>query len=143
MGVSLLDQIPEGVTVTIDTAPLIYYFEGHPKFSERYAPLFEAIEAGRNDAVVSTITLAEVLCGPFSTGKETLATRYRRALTDSPGWRTQTVTDEIAELAARFKARYRLKLPDALQLATTLATGSHALVTHDRDFSRVQDVPGA
>jgi len=34
-----------------------------------------------------------------------------------------------------------LKLPDALQLAAALDIGASALVTHDRDFAKVQGLP--
>jgi predicted nucleic acid-binding protein len=34
-----------------------------------------------------------------------------------------------------------LKFPDAVQLASALDIGAAALVTHDRDFSRVQGLP--
>ena len=46
----------------------------------------------------------------------------------------------IAVQAARLRHRYRLRLPDAIQLATALEINAHALVTHDRDFSGVEDV---
>lgn len=42
--------------------------------------------------------------------------------------------------AAQLRAQYRLKLPDAIQLATALDIGAAAFVTHDRDFSRVSGV---
>jgi predicted nucleic acid-binding protein len=43
----------------------------------------------------------------------------------------------IASLAAQLRAQYKLRLPNALQLATALEVGADALVTHDRDFSKV------
>jgi predicted nucleic acid-binding protein len=43
-------------------------------------------------------------------------------------------------LAAQLRAQYRLKLPDAIQLATALDIGAAAFVTHGRDFSRVSGV---
>ena len=46
----------------------------------------------------------------------------------------------IAVESARLRARYRLKLFDAIQLATALEINAYALVTHDRDFSNVDDV---
>ena len=48
------------------------------------------------------------------------------------------VTAETAASASRLQARYKPKLLDAIQLATALEIGAHALVTHDRDFERVQ-----
>ena len=43
-------------------------------------------------------------------------------------------------LAARVRIRHRLKLPDAIQVATAIEQGCHALITHDRDFGRVGEV---
>jgi predicted nucleic acid-binding protein len=50
------------------------------------------------------------------------------------------VSPSIATLAAQLRAQYRLKLPDALQLATALDIGAAAFVTHDRDFSQVTGI---
>lgn len=41
--------------------------------------------------------------------------------------------------ALRIRVRYGLKLPDAIQVATAIKTGSSALVTHDRDFRGDRD----
>jgi predicted nucleic acid-binding protein len=38
------------------------------------------------------------------------------------------------------RASYRLKLPDAIQVASALAINAAALVTHDRDFSRLKEL---
>ena len=44
---------------------------------------------------------------------------------------------QIAETAARLRASLRLKLADAVQAASAVAINADALVTHDRDFSRL------
>ena len=137
---SLLELIPEGTMVTVDTAPIIYVLEGHPRLAARYAALFEAVDAGRNAIVVSAVTLAEVLAGPLRRQREALAMRYRQALVESPGWSLLPVDADVAESAARLRIRYGLKLPDAIQLATAVRSGSSALVTHDRDFTGVREI---
>lgn len=137
----ILDEIPEGVSVLIDTNPIIYYFENHPTLAERYQPLFAAAVDGRNELVISTITLAEVLGGPARTNNEVLLERYEQALSGGIGWRIRELDSAIAVQAARLRARYRLKLPDAIQLATALNEGCFAMVTHDRDFSAVRELP--
>lgn len=48
--------------------------------------------------------------------------------------------DEHSESAARLRASFRLELPDAAQAASALAINAAALVTHDRDFSRVRSL---
>ncbi|MFN6101357.1 MAG: hypothetical protein ACK423_06400 [Burkholderiales bacterium] len=44
-------------------------------------------------------------------------------------------------MAAQLRVQYRLKLPDAVQLASALDIGAVALVTHVRDFFEVLDFP--
>ena len=81
------------------------------------------------------MTIAEVLAGPLGTGEEALAKRYRAVM---ESWQVVNLTADIAESAARFRARLKLKLPDAIQVASAIAVNADALVTHDRDFSRVK-----
>ena len=135
---SLVDALPAGALLAIDSAPIIYALEGNPRFGPAYVELFEAVAGGRFTAVASAITLAEVLTGPLSRGDEILAARYQEALCRAPGWRVVDVNADVARLAAQVRSRTRLKLPDAIQVATALSTGAHALISQDRDFRAVQ-----
>jgi predicted nucleic acid-binding protein len=130
--------LPIGARVVVDTAPIIYLLEGHAEFLPLFVGLFEADAAGELEIAISTLTLAEVLTGPLRTGHDALAQRYEKALTEH--FVVAPVTTAIAALAARMRARYSLKLPDAIQLATALELQAAALVTHDRDFAKVQDL---
>jgi predicted nucleic acid-binding protein len=139
VAVSLAARVPDGATVLVDTSPLIYVFEGHP-LAATFAPIFRDVDAGRIQAVVTPITLAEILSGPLRAGKEELAERYRQALTASAGWTMREIDAEVAVLAARLRVRHGLKLPDAMQLAVALREGCHALLTRDRDFGGTEDI---
>lgn len=119
----------------VDAAPIICWLEGHPKLARRFEPAFARHAAGGLRLAVSTTKIAEVLAGPFGAGEEVLPSRYRRVL---ESWEVVPLMVEIAEAAARFRARLRLKLPDAIQVASAIAVNAEALVTHDRDFSRVK-----
>jgi predicted nucleic acid-binding protein len=44
---------------------------------------------------------------------------------------------EIANLAARLRAKYKLETPDAIQAATAIFSGATALVTNDASFERI------
>lgn len=130
-----LDGLPDDPLLLIDTAPIIYTLEAHPTFGPRFRPVFEAHAAGKLRFAVTAITIAEVLTGPFQVGDDELASRYRATL---GSWRTISIDADIAESAARLRASCRLKLRDAIQAASALAINADALVTHDRDFSRVR-----
>jgi predicted nucleic acid-binding protein len=130
--------LPEGATVLVDTAPWIYLLQDHPGFAPRFEGLFEAAEEGRVELALSTITLAEVLTGPYKAGAVALAKRYEKAL---GRYQIMPFSVAVSIQAAQLRAQYGLKLPDAAQLATALDMGAAALVTHDRDFSAVQGLP--
>jgi len=127
--------LPEGALVLVDTAPIIYTLEGNARFAKRFFALFARHAAGELQFAVTTVTIAEVLVGPLRAGEEALARRYRAAL---ESWQVVDLSADIAESAARLRSAHTLKLPDAVQVASALAIGADALVTHDRDFAPVR-----
>ena|SRR5215469_13485278 len=94
------------------------------------------MELGTCGFAVTTITIAEVLTGPLQAADDALA--RRREILES--WQPIALDLDIAESAARLRASLRLKLADAVQAASVLAINAAALVTHDRDFSRVRSL---
>jgi predicted nucleic acid-binding protein len=121
----------------MDSAPIIYFLEEHPKFARVFAPLFDRHATGDLYFAVTTIAIAEVLTGPLQSGNEGLTERYRAIL---ESWHVVDLTSRLAENAARLRASLRLKLPDAVQAASAFSINADALVTHDRDFSRVRSL---
>jgi predicted nucleic acid-binding protein len=136
---SLATRIPDHASVLLDSNPILYVLEGDP-LAFRFEPILADVQAGRISAVISPVTLAEVVSGPLRAGRKALAPRYRSALTASPGWSLRPLDADIAMLAARLRLRHRLRLPDAIQLATAVHEGCHALVAHARDFGKVRDI---
>ena len=132
-----ITDMAERALLLVDSAPIIYFLEGHAAFGPRFGPLFEAHAAGHLRFAVTTLTIAEVLTGPLRSGDEALARRYRAIL---ESWQPVDLDVDIAESAARLRSSLRLKLADAVQAASALAINAAALVTHDRDFSRVKSL---
>jgi predicted nucleic acid-binding protein len=137
MGSISLDSLPDRALVLLDTAPIVYFLDWNPKLGPFFKPLFAAHAEGRIRFAVTTITIAEVLVGPVQAGDEILATRYRAVMET---WQVVELTAQIAVSAARLRASLKLKLPDAVQAASALAINADALVTYDRDFSRVHSL---
>ena len=130
-----LTGLAEGALLLVDSPPIIYFLEDHPRLGARFGALFEAHRTARVRFAVTTIGIAQVLCGPLQAGEEALAKRYRAIL---ESWQVVDLTADIAESAARLRSSLRMKLPDAVQAASALAINAQALVTHDRDFSRLR-----
>jgi predicted nucleic acid-binding protein len=132
-----LDDLPDRALLLIDSSPLIYFLEDHPKLSTRFEPVFDAQAAGRVRFAVTTITIAEVMIGPLRSGEERAAREYRSLL---ESWQVLPLSADIAEVAAQLRVSLRLRLPDAIQAASALSINADALVTHDRDFSRLRSI---
>ena len=56
----LVDVVREQ-KICIDTAPIIYFIEQHPKYHDIISPVLTEIDSGKIVAITSTITLLEVL----------------------------------------------------------------------------------
>lgn len=132
-----LDTLPAGALLLMDTAPIVYFLEAHPKLAKLFRPLFERHAAGELHFAVTTIAITEVLTGPLQSGNEALAERFRTIL---GSWQVVGLTADIAASAARLRASLRLKLADAVQAASAIAVNADALITYDREFSRVRSL---
>jgi predicted nucleic acid-binding protein len=132
-----LETLPAGALLLMDTAPIVYFLEAHAKLSKVFKPLFERHAAGEIQFAVTTVSIAEVLTGPLQSGNEALAERFRTVLSS---WQVVDLTADIAASAARLRASLRLKLADAVQAASAIAVNADALITYDRDFSRVRSL---
>ncbi|MGB6131746.1 MAG: type II toxin-antitoxin system VapC family toxin [Acidobacteriaceae bacterium] len=132
-----LDSL-RGTIVGLDTAPLIYFIEAHPRYLPLVRPFFEAVERGDLAVVTSTLTLTEVLVHPWRHRNEELIRQYSRILLHADNLRTIPVLPEIAAEAARIRAVHGLKVPDAIQIATFRFGGATSFLTNDAGMASIQ-----
>lgn len=125
----------------LDTAPLIYYFEENPSYISKMDKIFDRIAATPLVAFGAVHILTEVMVKPLQTGNQALAADYRDILVNSDAYTLVPVTVPIAESAADLRARYNLRTPDALHVATAIASGCDAMLTNDAQLKRVQELP--
>jgi predicted nucleic acid-binding protein len=136
-----LDDVLRSVTrLGFDTAPLIYLIEAHPIYRPIVRDVVLRISGGHLVGVTSVVSLGEVLVQPFARGDLRLRERYRDLLLNSIGFQTLPVDATMAERAAELRARYGMRLPDALQIAAALGEGCEAFLTNDRRLARVTDL---
>lgn len=128
-----VDQL-RGQVVGLDTAPIIYFVEENPTYLDRVTAFFESIATGDFRAVTSLITLLEVLVHPYRTNNEVLAAQYRNILLNSEGITVLPVSRQIADESARLRARYNLRTPDSIQMATAITEGAQFLLTNDSEL---------
>jgi len=61
-------------------------------------------------------------------------------LINAANFQTLPIDIKTAASAADLRARYNLRTPDALQVATALAAGCDAFLTNDSDMQRVSEL---
>lgn len=136
-----LDDALSGIRLLgLDTAPIIYFVEAHPHYDARVTAVFQRISDGVLQANPSVITLSEVLVQPLLQGQALLVQQYRDLLLHSANFQMLPIDATLAEQAADLRARYRLRTPDALQVATAVAAGCQAFLTNDIALRRVTEL---
>jgi predicted nucleic acid-binding protein len=128
------------IRLGLDTSAIIYFIEAHPKYDALVTAIFSDIATGRFVGVTSAITLTEVLIQPLLHGDTQLQQRYRDLLLWSDNFEVVSVDAAVAERAANIRARYRLRTPDALQIATALNSNCQVFITNDMTFRRVNEL---
>jgi len=131
----------EGVNrLGFDTSPFIYFIEEHSIYFVRTIPFFKVISEGAVLGFGSMMTLTEVLTQPIKQNKPDLVSKYENILLDSVGLEILDVNKAIARRAAELRARYGLRTPDAMQIATALSQNCEAFLTNDTGFKRVTEL---
>lgn len=69
-----------------------------------------------------------------------LAARFKTVFRNFPHLSVIPVSDEITERAAWLRSQYRLKTPDALQIATAFVSRAQVLLTIDEDLLEFEEI---
>lgn len=120
-----------GQIVGLDTSPFIYFIEKHPDYVNIIRPFFKAVKDGKCEVVTSSITLLETLVHPLRQGDKYYVEKYRAILLRTKGLKTVPVSTEIAEEAARLRAKHNVQFADAIEMATAIKGGASFFLTND------------
>lgn len=90
--------------------------------------------------MTSEITLAECLVKPFAEKNIFAIETYMALVGEQPGLPVIPISRPILLLAAQLRAENRLKLPEAIHVATARCTECSAFVTNDRGIKAADDV---
>jgi predicted nucleic acid-binding protein len=124
----------------VDTAPFIYFTERRAGYVDKMRSIFRLVFDGDMAILVSTIILPEILAKPLRESDDKLVTAYRSIFYKTQGITLSPVSSSIADRAADLRARYNLKTPDALHIATAIDAGCQAFLANDLDLRRVKEI---
>ena len=126
--------------IFLDTAPLIYYIEENQQYLEVLDKLFLTNSKGKFLFQTSVITLLEVLVLPMRQKEYQLVEQYQNILCNSPTIEIFDLNIEITISAAGFRAKYGLKTPDSIQVATAVYTSADYFLTNDIRLKGVKEI---
>jgi predicted nucleic acid-binding protein len=120
--------------VYVDSCVLIYALEEDPRFKEAARQSLAGLVAQNQRLAISPLVQLECLARPLARQQSQLVLRYQNWLRL---FQWLSINDSTFALATELRARYGLKTPDALHLATARQHGCVALISNDRRFERV------
>jgi len=124
--------------IGLDTNVLIYYIEEHPIYLKKIEPLIEKIADGKVTGITSYVTLLELLVKPIREGRSDLVGQYKTILT---GQLEMVPMDEAVSIkAAELRAKYGIRTPDAIQLASVIHKKGDVFITNDRGLKDVKEI---
>ena len=133
---SLERIVPEGAGLLLDSSTLIAYFDKSERTARVAAAVIDGfVRSGRNTAVVSVVSITELVVRPLRDSDVALADRIVEFLTHFPNLKLGVVDLPVAREAGLLRARLGLGSPDALILATGLVEGCRHIVANDRAWS--------
>jgi predicted nucleic acid-binding protein len=131
------ERLARHTVVGLDTSIFIYHLEAHPRYLPLTQALLAGIQAGRQRAVTSTVTIMELTVRPWQLDRPAVARECEALLVHSFHLTLAGVTRDVARQAAQLRARFRLRPAGALQVATALVQGATVFVTNDRGLARL------
>jgi predicted nucleic acid-binding protein len=121
----------ESPHVYIDANILIFSIEKNPEWEPSVRPLMTAMDAATVKVVSSELTYAEVMVKPLAERWQVAIDRYEDVFGPGSPLDVIPVDRQVLHLAATLRARHRLKLADAIHLASAIHAKCEVLVTHD------------
>ena len=118
-----------------DTGFFIAHAHNHP----RATAVWQGIEAGKHELVVSTVSINELFVYLFRRGRNQDGQNWLSLLIGSMFVDLVPVSVEIAQLSARYRHGIGLPTVDSLILATCLDRKCDKLLSTDSDFRIVHE----
>lgn len=124
-----------------DTMLFIYHFEDSELFGKAAQDLLRRTEEGKCHLVCSVLSLLEVLVVPKRLGRLDLCQRYRELFASFPHLSLLGADAEIAEIASDLRARYQIRTPDSIHVASAIAARADAFISEDARLKKIQEIP--
>lgn len=137
-GAKFVAELKKVRKVGLDSSILIYHLEDVKPYSDLTEAFFAAIAEGSPVAVLSTLSVTELLVQPFAEEQVDRVAVFERFILSLPNTALIPPSYETAKEAARLRASYGIRTPDALLVATALGEKADALFTNDARLRKLK-----
>lgn len=134
----LVAELARFARVGVDTSILIYHLDDTKPYSDLTEVAFGAIAGGSPGAVLSTISVTELLVKPYADGDTDRIQALERFILSIPNTALIPPGYGVAKDAARLRAKYGIRVPDALLVATARSEHAQAFLTNDARLRRLK-----
>jgi len=128
--------------IAVDTNVLISVFAQEP-MGEKVVPLIDAAaNRGTHELIASVLTFAECAVLPYKKGNWDALDQVK-LMFQMPHLIVYPMDEVVAEEAARLRAVYNFKMPDAIIAATAIVAGADIFLTNDYRLANIKELPTA
>ncbi len=139
-GSKVISILTDTRLIALDSMCFIYFFEANPHYGPLVKSIFSSITSRKISAVTSVITMAEIMITSSDIQTDEDKAYFRQRLLTMRNLSFKNVDLSLASHAADLRSYYKLKLADAIQLATAITSGTQLFVTNDTVFRRVKEL---
>jgi predicted nucleic acid-binding protein len=126
--------------IGLDTSVFIFEVEESRKYIEIVHPIFRWLEEPESCGVTSAVSMLELLVHPYWRFDVDTVNKFYALLSTYPNLHWVDFTLPVADAAARLRADFNLKTPDAIQAASALAAQATGFISNDTVFKRLDNL---
>ena len=129
-----------GKLIGVDTSLFIYFIEENPYYVRPLKDFFQKNKEGENKIVTSTITLLELLVKPLKQSRDDLVDEYKKIFEESENIELINLNPEISEISAKIRAKNGIRIPDAVQIGTSIYSHANFFLTNDKRLKSIENI---
>lgn len=133
-------EIADARKIYVDSNIIIYYIEGQEDHQRLAGEFFEYVDGAGIPLVTSEITVGECLYGAYKRDRIDSVGKFEEIFDDLELFQFVPIEPELIKDAARIGAADRMKLIDAIHVASASDVGCDVLVTNDKGIRSSGDL---
>jgi predicted nucleic acid-binding protein len=136
----LKDLLKKHKRIAIDTNIFISVFAQEP-LGEKVIPIMEAAaDKGTHELVTSVLAFSECAVRPYREGNWQALDQVK-LMFQMPNLNVYPMDAAVAEEAARLRAFYNCKMPDAIIVATAIVHNAEVFLTNNHRLTAITEIP--